>query len=286
MIRTFAAVALGLTIIQGAAAQTAAPQPAAMVQTDDKTVVATVDGQEITAGDVALFYQSLPPQYQQMPLEALFPQLVERLVDQKLIAKAAEQSGVAARPEVKARIAMLQEGMLNQIYMEERIKAAITEEKMRDAYQKMVALEPKREEVRARHILVKTREEAVLIIAQLEKGADFIKLAKEKSTGPSGKNGGDLGFFADGQMVPPFSAAAFALKKGEITREPVKTQFGWHIIKVEEHRVSGSRRFEEVADTLRQQMTENVFETEVQALRAKAKIDIKGAVGGKIQPIR
>jgi peptidyl-prolyl cis-trans isomerase C len=87
-------------------------------------------------------------------------------------------------------------------------------------------------------------------------------------------------------MVPPFSKAAFGLKKGEVTRDPVKTQFGWHVIKVEDRRISGSRRFEEVADTLRQQMTEAIFEKEVQTLRAKAKIDIKGAGGSKIQPIR
>ena len=286
MIRTFFAAALcGLALTQTAAAQPAAPLPP-MASTTDMTVLATVDGQEITAGNVALFYESLPPQYREMPMEQVFPQLLERLVDQKLIAAAARKAGIAARPDVQARLSMLQEGMLNQIYMEDRIKAEITEDKLRDAYQKMVALETKKEEVRARHILVKTREEALAIIGRIGKGEDFAALAKEKSTGPSGRSGGDLGFFAADQMVPPFSDAAFALKQGEITREPVKTQFGWHIIKVEERRISGARRFEEVADGLRQQMTESVFEKEIQTLRSKAKIDIKGAGGSKIQPIR
>ncbi len=286
MIRTFFAAALcGLALTQTAAAQTAAPLPP-MTSTTDMTVIATVDGQEITAGNVALFYLSLPPQYREMPMEQVFPQLVERLVDQKLIAAAAQKAGIPARPDVKARLLMLQEGMFNQIYMEDRIKAEITEDKLRDAYQKMVALETKKEEVRARHILVKTKEEALAIIGRIGKGEDFAALAKEKSTGPSGRSGGDLGFFAADQMVPPFSEAAFALKQGEVTREPVKTQFGWHVIKVEERRISGARRFEEVADGLRQQMTESVFEKEIQELRSKAKIDIKGAGGSKIQPIR
>jgi peptidyl-prolyl cis-trans isomerase C len=285
MNRTLIAAALcGIALTQSAIAQTASPPP--MNSTSDMTIVATVDGQEITAGAVALFFQSLPPQYREMPLEQVFPQLVERLVDQKLIAAAAKKTGIADRPDVQARFRMLREGMLNQLYMDERLTAGITDEKLRDAYQKMVALEPKKEEVRARHILVKTKDEALAIIAQIGKGADFIALAKAKSTGPSGRNGGDLGFFAAGQMVPPFSEAAFGLKKGEVTRDPVKTQFGWHVIKVEDRRFSGSRRFEEVADALRQQMTEAIFEQEVQALRAKAKIDIKGAGGSKIQPIR
>ena len=286
MNRTLIAAALcGIALTQSAIAQTTSPPPP-MNSTSDMTIVATVDGQEITAGTVALFFQSLPPQYRQMPLEQVFPQLVERLVDQKLIAAAARKTGLADRPDVQARFRMLREGVLNQLYMDERLKAGITDEKLRDAYQKMVALEPKKEEVHARHILVKTKEEALAIIAQIGKGADFIALAKVKSTGPSGRNGGDLGFFAAGQMVPPFSEAAFGLKKGEVTRDPVKTQFGWHVIKVEDRRISGSRRFEEVADTLRQQMTEAIFEKEVQTLRAKAKIDIIGAGGSKIQPIR
>ena len=281
----FSAALCGIAIAQSAFAQTTATPPP-INSTSDMTIVATVDGQEITAGTVALFFQSLPPQYRQMSLEQVFPQLVQQLVDQKLIAVAAMKTGIFGRPNVQARFRLLREGMLNQLYMDERLKAGITDEKLRDAYQKMVALEPKKEEVRARHILVKTKEEALAIIAQIGKGAEFTILAKAKSTGPSGRNGGDLGFFAAGQMVPPFSKAAFGLKKGEVTRDPVKTQFGWHVIKVEDRRISGSRRFEEVVDTLRQKMTEAIFEKEVQTLRAKAKIEIKGAGGSKIQPIR
>jgi peptidyl-prolyl cis-trans isomerase C len=286
MIRTsLPAILLSLLLPWQTFAQAPAPQTP-MISTESKTVVATVNGQAITAGEVATFYQNLPPQYQQIPMAEIYQQLIERLVDQKLVADAARKGGLADRPDVKARLEMVREGILNQIYMEEKMQAAITEDNLRNGYRKMVALEPKREEIRARHILVKTREEAMVIIGQISKGADFATLAKDKSTGPSGRNGGDLGFFSEGQMVPPFSKAAFALKKGEVTTEPVQTQFGWHVIKLEERRVSGSRRYEDVVDELRQKMTDEVFEKEVQKLRAGAKIDIKGTGGSKIQPIR
>lgn len=286
MIRTLLPAILLTLLLPSQTFAQAPATPAPMISTEDRTVVASVNGREITAGEVAMFYQNLPPQYQQIPLEQIYQQLIERLVDQKLVADAARKGGLADRPDVKARLEMVREGILNQIYMEEKMQAAITEDSLRNGYRKMVALEPKREEIRARHILVKTREEAMVIIGQIGKGADFATLAKDKSTGPSGRNGGDLGFFSEGQMVPPFSKAAFALKKGEVTTEPVQTQFGWHVIKLEERRVSGSRRYEDVVDELRQKMTDEVFEKEVQKLRAGAKIDIKGTGGSKIQPIR
>lgn len=249
-------------------------------------IVATIDGEEIRTSDVRIFYENLPPQFREVPLETVFLQLIERLIDQRLIAKAAHRVGIAARPEVKKRIEFVILGVLNQIYMDERVKSVVTQSRLRDEYQKRIALDPKREEVRARHILVKTRAEAMIIIADLEKGADFVTLAKAKSTGPSGRNGGDLGFFADGQMVPPFSKVAFALKAGEYSRTPVKTQFGWHIIKVEDRRISGRRSFEELSGELRQSLTQQVFESTVRDLRSTAKIDIRVSGPSKIQPIR
>lgn len=268
---------------QGASAQTAppamTPPPA-----DAAAVVAVVNGNEIKRADIELFYQSLPPQYQQIPIETLFPQLVERYVDQRLIADAARSAGVANRPEVKNRIALLTEGLLNQAYMEERLRSQVSEDRVREEYQKSVALEPKKEEVHARHILVKTREEAVAVIVEIRGGADFAETAKKKSTGPSARTGGDLGFFTRDQMVPPFSEAAFALKAGEYTTEPVQTQFGWHVIKVEERRLGGARKFEEVADELRQSLTEKAYEGIISELRAKAKVEIIGAP--KIQPVQ
>ena len=272
-----AMLAIGLTAAAQTKAQTKAPTPT------PNLVLVTVNGYSIMSSDVRSFYESLPPQYRQVPLEQLRDQLVERMIDQRLIAEAARKSGLIERPDIKRKIGLATQSVLNEAYLNERIRAEVTDAKVRDAYQKSIALERKREEVRAKHILVKTRAAAIAIIAEIKAGADFATLAKQKSTGPSGRNGGDLGFFEFKQMVPPFSRAAFALKPGEVTSEPVQTQFGWHVIKVEERRVAGSSNFEEAASKIRQQMTDNVYAKTVSDLRAKAKINNMRTGGSKIR---
>ena len=216
------------------------------INTDKDFVVATVNDISIMESDISGFYNTLPPQYKQVPYAQIRGQLVERMIEQTLVADAARKQGLHKEPDVQQRIKAIQRSLLNEAYLSRIMKAELSDAKIRDAYQRSIALQPKREEVRARHILVKTKAEADAIIAQLKKGADFIKLAKEKSTGPSGKTGGDLGFFADGQMVPPFSKAAFALDEGQITETPVKTQFGYHVIKVEDRRKSSVPPLEKV----------------------------------------
>jgi peptidyl-prolyl cis-trans isomerase C len=272
---------LYFTLLAGAAAfaqdKSAAPPDAA---------AATVDGQVIMDSDVMALHRSLPPQYRQIPFEQLREQLLERLIEQKIVAAAARREGLLNRPDIRKRIEMVTESVLHEIYIEARIQGAVTEARVRDAYQKSIALEPKREEVHARHILVKTREAAVAIIVEVKGGADFAEVAKKKSTGPSARNGGDLGFFTSDQMVPPFSEAAFALKPGEVTAEPVQTQFGWHVIKVEGKRVAGASSFEESADKIRTEMRNKAYEEAVSALRAKAAVDVIGGGAPKIQPLR
>ena len=255
------------------------------VNTDKDFVVATVNDISIMESDISGFYNTLPPQYKQVPYAQIRGQLVERMVEQTLVADAARKQGLHKEPDVQQQIKAIQRSLLNEAYLLRIMKAELSDAKIRDAYQRSIALQPKREEVRARHILVKTKAEADAIIAQLKKGVDFIKLAKEKSTGPSGKNGGDLGFFADGQMVPPFSKAAFALDKGQITETPVKTQFGYHVIKVEDRRVAGRANYEKASAKIRANMQDKIFGEIMNGLRAKAKIDIKGG-GSKIQQIR
>jgi peptidyl-prolyl cis-trans isomerase C len=267
-----AALALPLLAHTPAFGQGTAPAPA-------DSVVATVNGTEITGADVQAFFETLPPQYRQIPLDQIYPQLVERLVDQRLLAEAARGAGIADTPAFKKQLKMLTDGLLQEAYLKEQIGPRLSEERLREEYRRRTALEPKREEVRARHILLKTREVAVTVIAELKGGADFAKVAQEKSTGPSSRNGGDLGFFAREQMVPPFSEAAFALKAGEMTDEPVQTQFGWHVIKVEERRMAGSRPFEEMEEQLRQEISEKAYTETLQGLRSKAKITMPGSSG-------
>lgn len=249
-------------------------------------IAATVDGQTIMESDIQAFYNELPQQYRQVPFEQLRPQLLERMIDQTMISSAAEKDGYLKRADVKKRVANITQRVLNEIYVSERIKNLVTDAEVRDAYQKSIALETKSEEVRARHILVKTKAEAMAVIADVKGGADFAAVAKAKSTGPSSRNGGDLGYFGFKQMVPPFSKAAFALKPGEFTTEPVKTQFGWHVIKVEDRRVGGSASFEQASGKIRQELSQKAYKDTIANLRAKSKIEVMGSGVSKIQPLQ
>ena len=236
--------------------------------------------------DIKAFYKNLPPQFQEVPIEQIRSQLIERLIEQAIVANAARQEGYHKRPDVQRQLATVTQSILNDVYIAEKIKAAVTDAKVKDQYQKSIALESKTEEVRARHILMKTKSEAMAVIADIKGGADFAAVAKAKSTGPSGRDGGDLGYFSFKQMVPPFSKVAFALKPGEFTTEPVKTQFGWHIIKVEDRRVAGSQNFEQASQKIRQELSQQAYKDTLAGLRAKARINVIGGGTSKIQLLR
>lgn len=270
-----AALAVVPFIASPAIAQTS-PAPG-----QEDAVVATVDGEKIYASDVMTMYETLPDQYKQAGLAQMADQIVERLIEQTLVANAARTSGLANSDLVKRRIKMLTDGVLQQTYLEEKIGGKLTDEKLKEAYRQQVSGADRPEEIRARHILVKTEAEAKKIISELGDKGDFAAAAKKYSTGPSGAKGGDLGFFADGMMVPEFSKAAFALKSGEMTKAPVKTQFGWHIIKVEERRQVEAQPFNEVAPDIRRELGRKAYENIVSDLRAKAKITRPGAAPAK-----
>ena len=179
MKRALIASAVVAACIHAAASSSA---QTAMPAAPKDMVVATVNGKPIMESDLRAFYENLPPQYQQIPFEQLRPQLVERMIDQAVVAGAARREGYHKRPEVRQRITTVTQSILNDAYITDKIRARVTDARVRDQYQKSIALEPKTEEVRARHILVKTREEAVAIIAEIQGGADFATVAKAKST--------------------------------------------------------------------------------------------------------
>ena len=237
------------------------------------TVLATVNGEEITQADIDLFYQELPDQMKQIPVEQVQNQILDRLIDQQLILGEAKKARLDKRPDIERKLAYEKTKILNESYLEIVLEKEVTPERIREVYNRAIALEKKREEVKARHILVKTEAEALDIINALKRGGDFISLAKERSTGPSGKNGGDLGFFTADQMVPPFSKAAYALRKGETSDKPVQTQFGWHVIKVEDRRLAGARPFEELEPQIREQLVTKAYEKIIQQFRKTAKIE-------------
>ncbi len=265
-----------------------APNLNAKIKTNNKSndfVVAIVNGTAITESGVKVFYTTLPPQYKKIPYQQIRDKLIQRIIEQTLIAEAAIKSKLHEDKLIRKRIAIARRGVLNEAYLSRIMKRELSETKVREAYQKSIALQPKQTEIRARHILVKTKSEATKIISLLRKGADFIKLAKENSIGPSGKNGGDLGFFGKGQMVPPFSKAAFDLEKGQFTAEPVKTQFGFHIIKLMDRRIAGRDNYDQALSKIRNKLLDKIFDKSISVLRSKAKIELIGGVS-RIKPIR
>ena len=219
----------------------------------DDGVAAIVNGEKIAHADVRAIYDNLPDRYRSKPLATLFDQIVDQLVERKVVAQAAVKAGFMDNAEVRRRVALATQDVLRQVYLDERSRQAVTESGLREAYQDMKADRAGEQEVHARHILLESREEALAVLVELRNGADFEALARTRSTGPSGPDGGDLGYFAYEQMVPPFSQAAFALKAGAITPLPVETRFGWHVIKVDDRRPVAAPAFADVREELRAQ---------------------------------
>lgn len=278
-----ASVALSLVLCGPVVAQT--PAPAADASDNDmSTVVARVGDKEVTLGELMVMRSQLPAQYQQVPLEAIYEPMLNRAIDQILITRAARASGIADQDEVKAKIEEAADQVIAEAYLTQTIASEVTEDALRKRYEEAVAGQTGEEEAKARHILLDSEEDAQAVIAELDGGADFAELAAEKSTGPSAAQGGDLGWFQAGQMVPEFSSAAFALEPGTYTKEPVKSQFGWHVILLEEKRTADAPSFEEMHDQLTAEMTRELIQTRLEKLRGEAKIERFGPTGQPLNP--
>ncbi len=236
-------------------------------------VVATVDGVAITETELAFAAEDLAQDLSNVPAGERRAFLVSVLIDMKLMANAARELELNKTEIFARRQTYLTERALRRAYFASQINNAITEEKVRAAYDQFVAsLEPK-EELRARHILLATLEDAQVVKAEVDAGRPFEDLAREKSIGPSGPNGGDLGYFTRGRMVKEFEDAVFALAVGQVS-EPVQSQFGWHVIKLEERRQSVPPAFEQVAGELRQKMMLETFDRAIQELKRTAEIKV------------
>lgn len=245
----------------------------------DDPVVAIVNGEKILRSDVENAQGNLPQEYQSIPMAQIFPMLLTSMIDSKLVAADARARKLDEEEEFKENVALVMDQLLERYAVQREIAAAITEEKLRAAYEASAG--DAGSEVQARHILVKTADEANAIIKSLDGGADFAELAKEKSTGPSGPRGGDLGYFGKGQMVPPFEEAAFALEPGTYTKTPVQTQFGFHVIKVEAERAARPASFEDSVEKLRSDAAQAAGGAYVERLRADAKIERFSIDGAK-----
>ncbi|MBB4065195.1 peptidylprolyl isomerase [Gellertiella hungarica] len=214
-------------------------------------VVAKVGGLEIHQSELDVAVANLDPQLAQLPDDQKKVAALSGAIDVKLFAKDAAAEKLDQTEDFKARIKYLTERELHGAYFKKHVIDVVTPEDIKARYDKEVAALPKEEEVHARHILVKTEDEAKAVIKELDAGKDFAELAKTHSTDPNKDDGGDLGYFGKGRMVKEFEAAAFGLEKGTYTKTPVKTDFGWHVIKVEDKRIAPPPAFEQVQPQIR-----------------------------------
>ena len=271
------ALILAAAALTPALAQDAAPAVEAPAAVSPDAVVATVGGEPITEADLSFAAEDLTQELSQMPPEERKPFLLRVLIDMKVMAKAGKDAGMAETPLFQQRLAYLEDRALRRAYFADAIATAVTEAAVRAEYDKFVADFEPAEEIRASHILVATEEEAKAVKAEIDGGADFATLAKEKSIDPGAANGGDLGFFGKGMMVAPFEAAAFALSDVGQVSDPVQSQFGWHVIRLEEKRQSAPPAFEQVAGQLQQQLLMTTFDATVARLMDGVAIDIPDA---------
>lgn len=263
--KTFSARCAALTVALGTAVATL-PAFAA----DKDPVVAVVNGNEVRASALNNYRRTLPPQMAaQVPYEAL----LDSLINNTLVYEQGKKEGVDKDAEVKQALKDIEQQLVVKAWMGKKLKAEVTDAAVKQGYDKFLAEYKPVEEVRARHILVESEDAAKAVIAELNKGADFTETAKAKSKDPSAKqNGGDLGYFTKDEMVPQFSEAAFAMQPGQLSAAPVKSQFGWHVIKVEDRRMATPPTFEQAQPVIREKLAEETAERLVTDMRAKAKV--------------
>ena len=245
------------------------PKPLEKMETK---IVATVDGKPIFLSEIIGMAQRLPEQYRKMSLDAVYPSLLTRAIDSKLVTLEGRRAGFSKDPDVKKRLLDVEDQIISEIFLTKTIGSQVTEEALQKIFSETKSEMASGDQIKARHILLDSEEKAMEIIKKLQAGGEFAKLASEYSTGPSAASGGDLGWFGEGQMVPEFSKAAFALNPGDIVTKPVKTQFGWHIILVEDRKVSAPPSFDEAKEQLASTMSQKLLKELIETLRTKAKI--------------
>jgi peptidyl-prolyl cis-trans isomerase C len=238
--------------------------------------VARVNGTDITEAELAFAEAEVGAEIAGLPIESRRRVLVEYLVEAHLFAEEAGKSKLGAGKDFEDRLAYYKLRAMRDTFYEKRVREAVTEAQARTAYDEQIAKVKPEAEVRARHILVKTEQEAKDLIAQLKGGADFAELAKKSTDGPSSTTGGDLGYFSRGQMVKAFEDAAFALEPGQISA-PVQSDYGWHVIKVEDKRNRPVPSFDEVKDQITASLIQTQLRDVVGKLRSSAKVEIVDA---------
>ena len=269
-------------------APAATPGPAAAPQAGvapkGDPVVARVDGEEIHLSDVQEASAQIPEEYRNLPPQVLYPQIVEQLVDRRALLKLALARHLDQDPAVQKQMQRASQQALQNAVIAGEVGPTVTAQTIKARYDSTIGNKPGDEEVHARHILVADEAKAKDLIEKLSKGGDFAALAKENSTDPGAANGGDLGFFKKADMLPEFSAVAFALAPGEVSKTPVHTRYGWHVIKLEERRTSTPPAFEQSRDEIRQAMIQEGIQKIVKEARAGVKVETFNPDGSVPKP--
>lgn len=267
-----ACVGLFITAGKGQKAEAGAT---AQTESEDKTIVAKVNGKPIYRPEIVEFVEALPAQVRAASGERLYPMALEQIVNSKIIDLKAEKVDLEKDAEVEKRLELAKKEIIRAVYLEKEIEKKLSDDRLKKAYDEYLKGQDPQPQIMARHILVEDEAKAKEIITKLGEGGKFEELAKEHSTDPTGKaTGGGLGWFAQKDMVPEFAKAAFALKKGEVSKSPVKTQFGWHIIEVQDERMKPVPTFDEIKEALAVQERRQILEETIKAWRDSAKVSL------------
>ncbi len=237
------------------------------------TVVAKVGDSTITFADVLAARERMPEQFAQVPVEQIYPLLVNGLIDSRLATAEARRQGLQNDDEVRRMVREFEGQVIERILVANYVRERMTDEALRAEYDKLVAAEQGKTEIHTRHILLEDRAAADAVIRDLDAGADFAELATARSTGPSAPRGGDLDWTVEGMLVPAYESAAKALAEGAYTQEPVQTQFGWHVIKLEGRRDKQPPTFEDAQRQLQMRVTRRLADELVSSLRDGVKIE-------------
>ena len=266
-------IMMGMGMRMGIAMMTAiALHPFAAKAQDTSLEVLTINGQGYSLNLVGSIINQLPENVRNQPIDVYYNSVIDDIVDTKLTANAAIESGLAENPLLKEIAERAYDRVIAEAWLNDALNQRITDDMINQSYNDLVADTESRTETRARHILLDSKDAADAAIKRLDAGEDFTALAKELSTGPSGPNGGELGYFRRGAMVPSFELASFAMEIGSYSKEPIQTQFGWHVIKVEDRRVADAPALADVRDQLRSSISVKIAGSIIAELRSQAEI--------------
>lgn len=273
----------GQTAAAGQTQQAAPNEPGTPIQPGNP-VVAKVGGEEITRVDVFNFIQTLPAQTKQLPIGELFPVALDQVVNGRVIAQNTKNVRIDSDPLVKERVKAAKDNIVRDVYVQRQVEKKVTEERLKVAYAQYVKNFPDIDEVKARHILVKEKAKAKELIAELQGGADFAELAKANSTDGTAENGGEIGYFAKTDVVPEFAEAAFSLDVNGYTQKPVETEFGFHVIQVQEKRKRPPATLEQAKPFLEGQLNQVALNELITEWREKASVERFDINGAAIEP--